>query len=262
MRLKPVALPSDLAAAHAMIMAERAARVKAEARATAVCSERDEARAEAANAQADLSSQEALIAHLKLAIEKLRRAIYGSRSERQVRLLDQLELQLEELEAAATEDQLAAEAAAAQTQTVRSFQRKRPVRKPFPADIERERVVIEAPTSCACCGGSRLAKLGEDITETLEEIPRRFKVIETVREKFTCRDCEAITQPPAPFHATPARLHRAAASRRRSCSTSSAYTYRSTVRAGASNAKASICRSRRWPTRSAPASLPRCRCSG
>lgn len=83
MRLKPVALPSDLAAAHAMIMAERAARVKAEARATAVCSERDEARAEAANAQADLSSQEALIAHLKLAIEKLRRAIYGSRSERQ-----------------------------------------------------------------------------------------------------------------------------------------------------------------------------------
>ena len=173
MRLKPVALPSDLAAAHAMIMAERAARVKAEARATAVCSERDEARAEAANAQADLSSQEALIAHLKLAIEKLRRAIYGSRSERQVRLLDQLELQLEELEAAATEDQLAAEAAAAQTQTVRSFQRKRPVRKPFPADIERERVVIEAPTSCACCGGSRLAKLGEDITETLEEIRKR-----------------------------------------------------------------------------------------
>jgi transposase len=203
MRLKPVALPSDLAAAHALIMAERAARVKAEARATAACSERDEARAEAANAQADLSSQEALIAHLKLAIEKLRRAIYGSRSERRVRLLDQLELQLEELEAAATEDELAAEAAAAQTQTVRSFQRKRPVRKPFPDDIERERVVIEAPTSCACCGGSRLAKLGEDITETLEEIPRRFKVIETVREKFTCRDCEAITQPPAPFHATP-----------------------------------------------------------
>src|SRR6476659_3341480 len=106
MRLKPVALPSDLAAAHALIMAERAARVKAEALATAACSERDEARAEAANAQADLSSQEALIAHLKLAIEKLRRAIYGSRSERQVRLLDQLELQLEELEAAATEDQL------------------------------------------------------------------------------------------------------------------------------------------------------------
>jgi transposase len=86
---------------------------------------------------------------------------------------------------------------------VRSFQRRRPVRKPFPDDIQRERVVIEAPTSCPCCGGSRLSKLGEDVTETLEVIPRQWKVIETVREKFTCRDCEAITQPPAPFHATP-----------------------------------------------------------
>jgi transposase len=114
-----------------------------------------------------------------------------------------MELQLEEVEASATEDELAAEQAPSKTTTVRSFQRKRPVRKPFPDSIERERVVIAAPTTCPCCGGGRLSKLGEDITETLEEIPRRFKVIETVREKFSCRDCEAITQPPAPFHATP-----------------------------------------------------------
>lgn len=62
--------------------------------------------------------------------------------------------------------------------------------------------MITAPTSCLCCGGSRLTKLGEDVTETLEVIPRRWKVIETVREKFPCRDCEAISQPSAPFHAT------------------------------------------------------------
>jgi transposase len=43
-------------------------------------------------------------------------------------------------------------------------------------------------------------KLGEDVTETLEVIPRQWKVIQTVREKFACRSCEAITQPPAPFH--------------------------------------------------------------
>jgi transposase len=189
-------LPTDLAAAHAMIVAERQARVAAEALAAT-------AQAEAANAQADLSSSEALIAHLKLEIEKLRRTLYGPHAERKARLLDQLELQLEELEASATQDELAAEAAAAKTQTVRSFQRQRPVRKPFPDDIERERVVIAAPTSCPCCGGSRLSKLGEDVTETLEVVPRRWKVIETVREKFTCRDCEAITPPPAPFHATP-----------------------------------------------------------
>ena len=114
-----------------------------------------------------------------------------------------MELQLEEVEASSTEDELTAEQAPSKTTTVRSFQRKRPVRKPFPDHIERQSVVIAAPTSCPCCGGNRLSKLGEDITETLEEIPRRFKVIETVREKFSCRDCEAISQPPAPFHATP-----------------------------------------------------------
>jgi transposase len=189
-------LPSDLAAAHAMILAERNARVMAEANAAV-------AKAEAANAQADLSSSEALIAHLKLEIEKLRREIYGTRSERKARLLEQMELQLEDLEAAATEDELVAENAAARTQTVKSFERKRPSRNPFPDHLPRERVVIAAPESCPCCGSAKLSKLGEDITETLEVIPRQWKVIQTVREKFSCRECETITQPPAPFHVTP-----------------------------------------------------------
>src|SRR5258708_1893348 len=196
-------LPSDLAAAHAMILAERHARLTAEASAAAAATNAAVARAEAANAQADLTSSEALIAHLKLAIEKLRRELYGTRSERTARLLDQMELQLEDLEAAATEDELAAENAAGRTQTVKSFERKRPSRKPFPDHLPRERVVIAAPESCPCCGSSQLSRLGEDITETLEVIPRRGRVIQTVREKFSCRSCETITQPPAPFHVTP-----------------------------------------------------------
>jgi len=77
-----------------MILAERAARFEAEA--------------EAANAKADLSSTEALISYLKLEIEKLQRQLYGHRSERKAQLLEQIQLQLEELEAAATEDELAA----------------------------------------------------------------------------------------------------------------------------------------------------------
>ncbi len=189
MMSKPDDLPSDLASALAALQAEREARLHAEA--------------VAASVRAELSDNEALIAHLELRIEKLKRELYGPRSERTARLLEQLELELEDLVAAASEDELAAQAAAAKTQNVRSFTRKRPVRKPWPDDIERERVVMEAPTSCACCGGSQLAKIGEDVTKTLEEIPRRFKLIETVREKFTCRDCEKISQPPAPFHATP-----------------------------------------------------------
>jgi transposase len=183
-------LPADLASAHAALLAEREARLQAEA--------------DAAYAKAKLSSTEALIARLQLLIGKLEREKHGPRRERTARLIDQLELQLEELVTAATEDEVAAEAAAAKTwPSMRAFTRKRPVRKPWPEDIVRERVVIDAPTSCSRCGGHRLSKLGEDITETLEEIPRRFKVIETVREKFTCRDCEAISQSPAPFHVTP-----------------------------------------------------------
>src|SRR6267154_177485 len=158
-------LPTDLAAAHAMIVAERAARVDAEAKLAY-------ARAEAANAQADLSSTEAFISHLKLEIEKLRRQLYGTRSERKARLLEQMELQLEELEAAATEDELAAEQVVARSQAVQSFQRKRPSRKPFPDPLPRERVVIPAPANCPCCGSGRLSKLGEDITEPLEVVPR------------------------------------------------------------------------------------------
>src|SRR3954467_5204998 len=102
-----------------MIRAERNARVMAEANAAVV-------KAEAANAQADLSSSEALNAHLKLEIEKLRRELYGSRSERKARLLGQMELQLENLEGAATEDELAAKTAALRPQTVQSSKRNRP----------------------------------------------------------------------------------------------------------------------------------------
>jgi len=178
------------------IEALRAALAVAEARA-------DEAEARAARMVAEASNAEAIIAALKLMIEKLRRELYGQRSERKARLLDQLELKLEELEANASEDELAAEQAAAKTSTVKAFTRRRPSRKPFPAHLPRERVVVPAPAVCGCCGSERLAKLGEDVTETLEVIPRRWKVIETVREKFTCRDCEKISQPPAPFHVTP-----------------------------------------------------------
>jgi len=261
MTSKLVDLPADLASAYLALLSERemlqAERDVVVAERDTVVAERDVAVAQAANAQAMLSDSEALIASLELAIEKLRRELRGRRSERTARLIDQMELQLEELVMAATEDEVAAQVAAAKTSSVRSFTRKRPVRKPWPEDIERERVVIDPPVTCACCGGSRLSKLGEDVTETLEEVPRRFKVIETVREKFTCRDCEAISQPPAPFPARPngRRMPRRVASSvlicwRRSCSISSACIVRSTARAPGSNARASSFRPRRWPTRS------------
>ena len=139
-------------------------------------------------------------------IAKLRRERFGPSSEHRRRLLDQLELRLEELEATAAEDARAAEATAAAVAEPRRDEsaapgdgRRRPVRAPLPAHLPRERVVIPAPSVCPCCQG-KLVKLGEVVTETLEVIPRQWKVIQTVREKFTCRACERISQPPAPFH--------------------------------------------------------------
>lgn len=151
---------------------------------------------------ADLEARNAL---LELQNEKMRRTLYGQRSERTRHLLDQMELTFEEYETSASEDEVLAALAAAKT-NVAPFERKRPARKPLPEHLPRERVVIAAPKACPCCGSDRLCKLGEDITETLEVVPRQWKVIQTVREKFSCRDCEKITQPPAPFHVTPRGL--------------------------------------------------------
>ena len=124
--------------------------------------------------------------------------------ERTAHLLDQLELTLEELDASATEDKLAAGIAAIKVTNastiVASFTRQRPSRKPLPEHLPRERVIVAGPVSCACFCGARLSKLGEDITETLEVIFKSWKVIQHVWEKFSCRGCEKISQAPAPFH--------------------------------------------------------------
>src|SRR6476659_9398978 len=167
--------PDDVAALRAALAAEQQARREAEARA---------------------AGAEAMVAHLKLLIAKLKHDRFGAASERGRKLLDQLELQLEELAATASES---ATITAPDGSVVQAFTRRKPVRAPLPAHLPRERVVLDSPSVCPCCGG-KLAKLGETITETLEVIPRRWKVVQTVREKFTCRTCETISQPPAPFH--------------------------------------------------------------
>ena len=172
------ALPDDIDALKAALLAERTARIEMEARA---------------------SGAEAMVAHLKLLIAKMKRDRFGASAERSRRLLDQLEMELEELETAAAENDAAANCAATGPVRVGAFTRAKPVRGPLPAHLPREQVILPSPTSCPCCGG-KLVKLGEAITETLESIPRSYKVIQTVREKFSCRACETITQPPAPFH--------------------------------------------------------------
>ncbi len=81
-------------------------------------------------------------------------------------------------------------------------QRRRP-RGPrkLPDNLPVERIAEIAPCACGRCGGTRLRKLGEVVSKTLECEPRRWKIVERVRERFACRDCEAVTEPPAPLHA-------------------------------------------------------------
>src|SRR5215510_13623550 len=171
-------LPDDVTTLQAMLRAERAARLAAEAEAQAGT---------------------LLIEKLKLTIKKLRHEQFGQSSERGA-LMDQLELQLADLEENAAQAETAAQMAAAQKIVVPSFERRRPARRPLPGHLPHERIVYPAPSVCPCCGGGTLRKIGEDVTETLELIPRQWKVIQHVREKFSCRTCEAITQPPAPSH--------------------------------------------------------------
>jgi transposase len=181
-------LPADLASAHALIIAQRQALSAAEQR--------------AATAESEAQYRALLIEKLKFTIRKLRHDRFGQSSERGS-LLDQLELQLADLEADEVQAEATAQmAAAAGTEkiTVTSFERHPPARRPLPEHLPRERIIYPAPAACPCCGGTTLRKIGEDVTETLELIPRQWKVIQHVREKFSCRACEAISQPPAPSH--------------------------------------------------------------
>src|SRR6476646_2199260 len=135
-------LPEEMGALRAALITERA-------RATQV-------EADLAIARAKASDDAALIAHQQLQIAKLTRQLFGQRSERTVRLLDQMELALEELESSVTEDEIVAERAVAKTTNVVAFTRKRPARQPFPEHLPRERVIEPRPTVCLCCGSPRL----------------------------------------------------------------------------------------------------------
>ena len=218
------ALPDDIDALKALLIVERHNAIIARAQLL-------QAEALAAIAQAEAADARAIIEDLKLRIAKARQDKWGQSSERHKQLLDQLELQLEDVVTAATEDELAAEMAVAKANAagvpVAPFTRRKAARDPLSADLPRRRVVVPGPEACPCCHSADLKKIGETITESREVIPRQWIVVQTVREKFICKACEAITQPPAPFHPIPRgsagpNLLAQSVKKGGSCSTSSA----------------------------------------
>lgn len=167
-------LPEDIETLKALVIAQRAELI--------------EQRAELLAKSAELCSHAAEIERLKLLVAKLKRLQFGRRSEKLEREVEQLELRLEELQVASSPTPAAKPATEEKTQ---------PVRRALPEHLPRERVVYEPACNCPDCGAA-MRKIGEDVSEVLDYVPARFKVIRHVRPKHACPACQRILQVEAP----------------------------------------------------------------
>ncbi len=147
-----------------------------------------------------LSSRATEIAHLKLLLAKLQRMLFGTRSEKLVRQVAQLELQLEELETSRGEEEVSAHLPLPmETQQ----EPKQSSRRTLPDHLPREVETHRPETSCCPGCGGTLREFGEDISEVLEYVSESFKVIRHVRPKFSCGRCETVVEAPAPSRPIP-----------------------------------------------------------
>jgi transposase len=152
----------------------------------------------AAMAQDAIVAQ-AEIAKLRFQLARYRRAEFGRSSQKLAHEAEQLELAIEALEADQAE-RLATASPSVATAIESAVEAQKPARRPLPEQLLREDVLHAAPCTCPTCGGA-LRRIGEDITETLDYVPGRFKVIRHIREKLSCRSCDSVVAAPAPDHA-------------------------------------------------------------
>jgi len=147
----------------------------------------------------DALTAQAEIARLKFQLARYRRAEFGRSSEQLAREAEQLELALEALESDQAERlATASPAVAAAVETV--VEAHKPARRPLPEHLPREDRRHPAPCTCPGCGGA-LRKIADEVSETLDYVPGRFKVVRHIREKLSCRVCDAVVAAPAPDHA-------------------------------------------------------------
>jgi len=157
-----------------------------------------EREAELATARAELTGARLLIEHYKAQLGKLRRMQFGRSSEKLDAQIAQLELMLEDLEEGEA-GRTASPMIPDSDQAVHpKRERRQPVRRPLPDHLPREEIVHSPSDVCPRCGGMHFSALGQDVTEVLEKIPARLKVIRHIRPKLSCRACETIIQAPAP----------------------------------------------------------------
>jgi len=151
----------------------------------------------AAMAQDAIAAQ-AEIAKLRFQLARYRRAEFGRSSEKLTHEAEQLELAVETLEADQAE-RLATASPIVAAAIESAVQTQKPARRPLPEHLPREDILHPAPSTCPSCGGA-LRRIGEEITETLDYVPGRFKVVRHIREKLSCRACDIVVAAPAPDH--------------------------------------------------------------
>lgn len=139
-----------------------------------------------------------LIEKLRFELARLKRQQFGASSEKLDGRVEQLELAIEALETDRAERSPGNEAPV--NEPLVEEVGAKPARRPLPDHLPREEVIHPGPCACPSCGG-KLRRIGSDVTETLDYVPGRFKVVRHVREAFSCRACETVVQAPAPFHA-------------------------------------------------------------
>src|SRR5436853_1940308 len=147
----------------------------------------------------DAIAAQAEIAKLRFQLARYRRAEFGRSSEKLEREAEQLELAIEALETDQAERMaIASPFVAAAIEG--AIEARKPARRPLPEHLPREEMTHPAPCTCPTCGGA-LRRIGEEITETLDYVPGRFKVVRHIREKLSCRSCDTVVAAPAPDHA-------------------------------------------------------------
>jgi transposase len=153
-------LPDDAATLRRMLIAEREARTAREA--------------ELAAAKASLVNKTLEIEKLKVQIARLRRQQFGRSSEKIDRVIEQLELMLDELETEATVGPITgASSVVADAGESAAVRRKSPGRRPLPEHLPRREIVHTPDCICPACGGA-MRQVGDDGSEVLDYIPGHF----------------------------------------------------------------------------------------
>ena len=179
-------LQSSQAALEAKVTALHAANTDMQSVQTAL-------EAQAAALHAANVDRQARIERLQLLLRTIQRATYGKSSEK----LDdsQYAFAFEEVQTALGEIE-------AQLERLEPKQpRPSSGRRPLPAHLERVEEIIEPEAGVCACGSCARVKIGEDVTERLDVIAPKFRVIVTRRPRYACTTCrENIVQAPAPAH--------------------------------------------------------------